>query len=601
MKIQTHTERKLNFTAVLAGIFLAVLALAHADDSRTNSWLTTYAGKYARIYTTDANRTNGVAVTTWSNGSQSQNSPAYCGVQEIYSSSNYVYIRSTGLGAHTMGPWYLNAAHTTTFPNYPANQKAFFRIPRTVTIPATKTQTALGTIGFFVDGIAMFDSADGFVWTGSAESGSGTGYWHREAYANEGVTFDPGFAHQENTGNHHYHGDPIALRYLLGDHVDFNATTKIYSESGTAPTKHSPILAWVKDGLPVYGPYGYSVATNPASGVRRMLSGFVLRNGQNGTDNLTNTARATIPAWAQRLYSVAAAQAGPALSTTYPIARYMEDYAYLGDLLNTNSGLTNVLGVDFDLNEYNVRWCVTPEFPDGTYAYFVSMETNGVPKYPNNIGRAYYASPTGGAVTNFAETVMTNLLTGPNASPVLNAPTANNGAVKLTWGATEGGTYMVQSTTNFSAWTTNSTNVAAVLNAASFTNNPTDNYRFYRVARTALATYDPVSGTSTGGGGTGILSVSPTSGNRGTTFTLTINLDATVGPPPANAPINSITVGSITGTGNVHVSQTQVTSSITIPAGAATGAQTVTVVFPGPPANPTATVTYTLTSGFTIN
>jgi hypothetical protein len=76
-----------------------------------------------------------------------------------------------------------------------------------------------------VDGIAMFDSRDGFVWTGAAEAGNGTGYWNREAYVNEGATFDPGYAHQEQTGTHHYHANPIALRYLLGDHVDFNATT----------------------------------------------------------------------------------------------------------------------------------------------------------------------------------------------------------------------------------------------------------------------------------------------------------------------------------------------------------------------------------------
>lgn len=108
-----------------------------------------------------------------------------------------------------------------------------------------------------------------------------------------------------------------------------------------------------------------------------------------------------------------------------------------------------------------------------------------------------------------------------------------------------------------------------------------------------------MSGTT--GGGTGILSVSPPSAARGTTNTITINLDPAVNPPPGNAPINSVTVGTITGAGNIHVSQIKVTSSITIPAGAATGAQTVTVVFPGPPGNPGATVTYTLPNGFTIN
>ena len=52
-------------------------------------------------------------------------------------------------------------------------------------------------------------------------------------------------------------------------------------------------------------------------------------------------------------------------SSNYPLGRYMEDNDYLGD-----HGY--VQGVDFDLDEYNGRWCFTPDFPKGTYAYFVS-------------------------------------------------------------------------------------------------------------------------------------------------------------------------------------------------------------------------------------
>src|SRR5437763_2623362 len=221
---------------------LGLFATTATADPQLNSWFTAYSGKYARIYATDANKAAGTSVTTWSNGSQTQSSPAYAGIQEVYSSTSWVYIRSTGLGSHIMGPWYLNAAHSTAFPNYPVNQKVFYRIPRSSTVPTTKTLTSLGSIGYFVDGVAMFDSRDGFVWTGSAESGSGTGYWNREAYVNESVTFDPGYAHQENTGTHHYHADPIALRYLVGDHVDFSVATRTYSESTNTPTQHSPVL-----------------------------------------------------------------------------------------------------------------------------------------------------------------------------------------------------------------------------------------------------------------------------------------------------------------------------------------------------------------------
>ena len=100
----------------------------------------------------------------------------------------------------------------------------------------------------------MFDSTDGFTYSGGTEASPGTGQWHRHAYANEYITFDAGNTHQQNTGKYHNHANPIALRYLLGDHIDLVAATNTYAESSTIATKHSPILGWVRDGLPIYGP-----------------------------------------------------------------------------------------------------------------------------------------------------------------------------------------------------------------------------------------------------------------------------------------------------------------------------------------------------------
>ena len=526
--------------AVVCGAFCAVLT-SSAADPRTNSWFTAYAGQYARSFTNAASQTSGNAVTTWSNGSQTQAAPAYCGVQEVYSSSNWVYFRTTGLASQTMGAW------SAGFPNLPANQKVLYRIPRTnlITVPSTKALTGLGAIGYFVDGVAMFDSRDGFVWTGTTESGSGAGYWNRDAFVNEGATFDPSYAHQEQTGTYHYHANPIALRYLMGDHVNYNAAARTYSEATNGVAKHSPLLGWVRDGFPVYGPYGYSISNNAATGVRRMISGYVLRNGANGTDNLTNTVRVNLPAWAQRLYGLNSA--GPADLTSYPVGRYMEDKAYLGDLTNSATGQKYVQGVDYDLDEYNGRWCVTPEFPNGTYAYFVSMTTNGIPTFPYNIGRAFYGNPIGSATNSINETVVTNYLGGPNAALVLNQPAVNGGTVSLTWSAAEGGTYLVQSTTNFSAWTTNSTNVSAVLNTASFTTHTTDNLRFYRVTRTALANYD---GGSGGTSGDATYPVPGGSVSRASVTNITLSITLSGPPsPPAGAPITSVTLGSLTATG----------------------------------------------------
>jgi hypothetical protein len=586
-------------TPIVAGIFLTLVLSARADDPRTNSWFTTYAGQYARIYTNDISRTNGISLTAWTNGTTIQTLPAYCGVQEIYSSSNWVYIRSTGLGSFVMGPWYLNAAHTQAFPNWPVNQKTLYRIPRSPTVPTTKTASGGGPIGYFVDGAAMFNSWDAYSWStvSNVDAQNITGYWNRDAYVNEGASFDPNNAHQAG-GQYHYHANPPALRYQLGDHIDFNSATKIYTESTNAPTKHSPILAWTSDGYPVYGPYGYSISNDASSGIRRMISGYVLRNGQFGSENLPSVGRIHLPQWAVRLFNVSSNETGAPFTGIHTNGCYMEDNDYLGDLgiaPGTNT---------YDLDEYNGRWCVTPEFPNGTYAYFVSISSNGAPVFPYNIGRGFYGSPVGGTVSSIGETVATNFLGNTNLASKINSPGVNNGTVTLSWSAIEGGTYQVEATTNLansSGWTILSNGISPNQINCGYTNVTSASQQFYRVGRTSVVNYDSAGTTLFNNGGYGIVSISPVSGNRGTTNTLTINLDSSVNPPPVMAPINSVTVGTITGTSNVHVSQTQVTSSIAIPANATTGPQTVSVVFPGPPENPTQTVTYTLTNSFIIN
>lgn len=608
MKVQPQNNMKTTIRGILLLVGIVATQSLRADP-QISSWYTAHSGRYARIYANTTVEAAGMPATIWSNGTQIQSLPAYDGTQEIDYSSNWIYVHSTGLASYIMGPW------STGFPNLPSNQKTIFRIPRTPTKASNLTLSGGGAIGIFVDGVAMFNSWDAFYWSGSADTGGqgGVGYWNRDAYINEGSTFDPALAHQQQGGTYHYHANPIGLRYLLGDHVDYNPVSNVYSESTASVTKHSPILAWVADGYPLYGPYGYSNPTNPASGVRRMISGYVPRNGQNGTDNLsTNGAlRTYLPAWALREYASAGGTPsgttnGPAVSSSYPFGRYMQDNAYLGDLTNPNTGQPYQQGTDFDLDEFDGRWCVTPEFPNGTYAYFVSISSNGAPAFPYNIGAAYYGNPTGGTVTSITEAVVTNFLGGPNLSPVLNTPKVVNGTVTLTWSATEGGTYMVQSSTNLSSWRTNSTNVSAVLDAADYTNSSLDSQNFFRVARTALANYDPVSGTSSGGG-SATITVLPSSGLRGSIYSIsaTISSSATPPPPPhTGAPVATFTIGSISVTGSSYVYNADgsgtVTGTLTIPSTISTGAQTATIAF-SPPPGQTQGPTYSQSAAFTIH
>lgn len=399
-----------------------------------------------------------------------------------------------------MGPWYNNAGRTVSFVNVPTNQKITYRFPRTSTLPTppttkTSTQGTEDAIGYFVDGVAIFDPSDGYSYANGTESSPGSGQWHRDAYVNEGITFDPGNSHQQNTGKYHNHADPLALRYLLGDHVDFNPSTKAYSESTNAPTKHSPIIGWMRDGYPIYGPYGYDKTNDATSGIRRMVSGYVKRDGNTtGVDNLNFIgATRALPAWATR-NNGGISQAGPSVSTNYPFGRYIEDWAYLGDLVKTNSTKYQQ-GVDFDMNEYNVRYCVTPEFPNGTYAYFLCVDSSGTPMFPYTSTRYFWGSPTGGTITT-SETVTTYFQGVTNVQEVAAAPTVQtNNDVVLTWTSYEGGTYKVEASTNLTSWVALATNVPAATNSVKTTYTEvgaagSNAKRFYRATRTALSSYD---------------------------------------------------------------------------------------------------------------
>jgi hypothetical protein len=410
-----------------AAVFCALAGNCFADPQLT-SWFTLDSGKFAQIYRTDAEKISGKTETTWSNGRNVQAQRAYCGVQEILSSSNWIYIRSTGLGSQIMGPW-----ENGRFPNLPTDQHFIFAIPRHPKIQIGNNFNHLGEIGMFVDGVRMFDSGD--AWSYSSEAGrdfgpggggSGDRIWNRDAFLNESRTFDAAYAHQQQWGTYHYHAQPIALRYLLGDHVDFDAATKTYHESRSAPVKHSPIIGWMQDGYPLYGPYGFSNPTNPASGLQRMASGFALRNGENGTDDLAQSGRTTLPAWTVREQPFNAAQTGPAVSQYRPLGYYIEDYAYLGDC-------GKIFGKDFDLDELNGRWCVTPEFPQGTYAYFTTIEADGKPIYPYNMGRRYRGVPNGQLVRRIGEPVTTNFVNTANKK--LTAAVEPAKTTTLTWKA----------------------------------------------------------------------------------------------------------------------------------------------------------------------
>lgn len=122
---------------------------------------------------------------------------------------------------------------------------------------------------------------------------------------------------------------------------------------------HSPIIGWAYDGNPIYGPYGFK---NDSGGpVTQMRTGYRIKSG-------IATNRPS--------------------ETDFPNGIFCEDFEFI------NEG---------DLDEFNGRYCVTPDFPNGTYAYFATLndivdstgpfENSKRPVYPYLIGNSYYSKP----------------------------------------------------------------------------------------------------------------------------------------------------------------------------------------------------------------
>lgn len=522
--------RLLLLAAIVVTVAVTTARAQSTTDPRLTTWQFARSGAYARVWETNADKSSNNAVATWpraglANRGGGQSTPTYSDVSRVTYSANYVYVYTTGLASYTMGPWY-DTNGTTLFGMWPANRGAIHQIPRNPVIPATKSITR-GVGGVLVNGVYLWNNGDAQSYTTSTGqvSFNGQGIWNRLAGPTEGPTFDSGNAHQPQNGQYHNHINPRALRYQLGDAVTYNEATKTYVE-GT-PTKHSPIIGWANDGLPIYGPYGYANPASASSGVRRMTSGFAKRDGTNGTTNLAVTGRATLPAWAasvqNRSATLSANQYGPSTTAT-AIGTFAEDYEYLGDL-------GKVQGTDFDLNRQNVRFCVTPEFPAGTYAYFTCIDASGNSVFPDVIGQEFFGTPASfqGVVNNVTESV-TVYARGGQASAITVTATAVASGVMVSWGSVEGGTYSVATSSDGTTFTALATSVTSGGTTTTYTTATVAAY--YRVTLVAVASYDTAGGGGVSGVGTAATAAyeaTPPVGTSGTARLVNLATRAQVG------------------------------------------------------------------------
>lgn len=179
-------------------------------------------------------------------------------------------------------------------------------------------------------------------------------------------------------GNYHHHQNPSAFN------LDLNVVSNVcdlYTADGLYAidsTRHSPLLGFAYDGFPIYGAYGYANADG-TGGITRLRSGYQLRN---------ITVRNTYA-------NGSSVTPGPNVSTTYPLGYFREDYEFLSH------------AEPYYLDAHNGRYCITPEYPGGTYAYFCTVDANWNSAYPYIIGPTFYGVVTGAKVTSIPQGVTT--------------------------------------------------------------------------------------------------------------------------------------------------------------------------------------------------
>lgn len=349
-------------------VALATMVFAQTNPAIT-SWLqnTTVTGKYYTVAGGSVSIANNILVNC----------------QKVQYSTNFAYVTCTGVPSYATGPF------RDGNPSQATNQNAIFKFPLSPVVNSgTKSPTTGGNIGVFINGVALFDYRDGVAWnntTGALCGGPGNPMcaggmgaaqaWNRDAIPAEKAGFDCAKGHPA-MGNYHHHQNPSAFDLDL---TVISTVCNLYDADGLYKldsTKHSPLLGFAYDGFPIYGAYGYK-NLDGTGGIVRMKSSYQLKTATTRTN-------------------------GPAVSGTYPAGYFREDYEFVANAAS-----------DY-LDIHNGRICKTPEYPNGIYCYFTTVDAKWNSAYPYVVGPTFYGTVAASKVAAITETVLTYLKTPTN-------------------------------------------------------------------------------------------------------------------------------------------------------------------------------------------
>jgi len=356
---------------LIPSLLLLVFQISAQTNPAITSWLLNTTGLKGRHYV----QGNPTPIQ--------DNTPA--NVQTVQYSDNWVYVKSAGIPAYITGP-FLDGN-----PSIAQAQSGYFKLPlNPVQNTGTQTPTTGGNIGIFINGVALFDYRDGVAWntnTNSLCGGPGnppcpggpaaTQSWNRDAIVAERVGFDCAKGHPA-MGNYHHHQNPSAFNLdleVISSICDLYLADGLYAIDSTV---HSPLIGYTYDGFPIYGAYGYKNADG-TGGIVRIKSGYRLRDITARTHHANGN---DVPD-------------GPLVSSTYPLGYFREDYEFI---THTEADYPD---------EHNGRFCVTPEYPQGIYAYFATVDADWNSAYPYVVGPTFYGVRTATKVQTITEPVTT--------------------------------------------------------------------------------------------------------------------------------------------------------------------------------------------------
>jgi hypothetical protein len=302
--------------------------------------------------------------------------------QKVQYSTNWVYVSTKGIPAYPTGPF------QDGNPSQAQDQNAIFKVSLNPTKNnGTPTATSGGNIGIFINGVALFDYRDGVAWNnttnalcggpGNPPCPGGMGAvqeWNRDAILAEKPGFDCSKGHPA-MGNYHHHQNPSA--YDL-DLTVISTVCNLYDADGLYKintAQHSPLIGFAYDGFPIYGAYAFK-NTDATGGITRMKSSYQLK---------TQTTRTNGPSVGQ----VVGTQ-------TFFNGYFREDYEYVAHPNDPDY-----------LDIHNGRFCKTPEYPNGIYCYFATVDANHNSAYPYVVGPTYYGVKNAVKVTSITEPVTT--------------------------------------------------------------------------------------------------------------------------------------------------------------------------------------------------